>query len=113
VAPITVGRLDGLIISPQKDRGEAMDLLEYAVLAWVESGHAVFQPAEPTEAEREAFQRTAARLLDLRERGFIQVAAAHISQTGSGHHLKIGPCVLTAQGRAALVKRRVDASAPG
>ena len=40
-----------------------MDPLEYAVLAWVESGHAVFQPAEPTEAQREAFQRTAARLL--------------------------------------------------
>ena len=80
-----------------------MDPVEYALLAWVENGHDVFQPAEPTEAERQAFQRTAARLLDLRERGLIQIAAAHISQTGSGHYLKVGPCVLTAQGRAALM----------
>jgi hypothetical protein len=51
-----------------------MDPVEYAVLAWVESGHAMFQPTEPTEAERQAFQRTAARLLDLRERGLVEVA---------------------------------------
>jgi hypothetical protein len=80
-----------------------MDPVEYAVLAWVESGHAMFQPTEPTEAERQAFQRTAARLLDLRERGLVEVAATHISQTGSGHYLKIGPCALSDAGRAALV----------
>jgi hypothetical protein len=80
-----------------------MDPVEYAVLAWVESGHAMFQPTEPTEAERQAFQRTAARLLDLRERGLIQVAAVHISPIDSGHYLRLGPCVLSTEGRAALV----------
>jgi hypothetical protein len=80
-----------------------VDPLEYALLAWVESGHVVFQPTEPTEAERQSFQRTAARVLDLRERGWIEVAAAHISRSGSGHYLRIGPCALSAEGRAALV----------
>jgi hypothetical protein len=103
VAPITVGGLYGFIMSPKSDREKDVDPAEYALLAWVESGHGVFQPAEPTEAERQAFQRTAARLLDLRERGLIQVAAAHISRSGSGHYLRIGPCALSVEGRTALV----------
>ena len=87
-----------------------MDDLEYVLLAWVENGHAVFQPADSTEFERQAFQQTAARLLDLRDRGLIQVAAAHISRTGSGDYLRIGPCVLSAEGRATLVNHhRLDA----
>ncbi len=83
-----------------------MDDWDYRLLTWLESGHPVFQSAEPTDAARQEFQRTAARVLKLRERGLIHVVAAHISRTGAGDYLRIGPCVLSADGKAALVSYR-------
>jgi hypothetical protein len=80
-----------------------VDSLDYELLTWLEQGHTVFQPAEAGEAARQAFQQTAARILDLWGRGLIRVAAVHIRRTGSGEHLQIGPCVLSPEGRAALV----------
>jgi hypothetical protein len=80
-----------------------VDSLDYELLTWLERGHTVFQPAEATEAARQAFQQTAARILDLWERGLIRVAAVDIRRTGWGEHLQIRPCVLSAEGRAALV----------
>ena len=81
--------------------GRPLDVVDYHLLTRVESGNRVFQPAEPTDAARQLFQHTAARVLDLRERGLVHVAAAHISRMGTGDYLRVGPCVLSGQGKAA------------
>ena len=90
-----------------------MDDLDYQLLTWLQKGHPVFQPMEDTEAARQTFQHTAARVLDLWERGLIRVAAVHIRRTGSGEYLQIGPCILSPEGRAALVNgHRVVPASP-
>ena len=89
-----------------------MDDLDYELLTWLERGHHVFQPAEATAAARQTFQHTAARVLDLWERGLIRVAAVHIRRTGLGEYLQIGPCVLSTEGRAALANGHRVVPAP-
>ncbi len=83
-----------------------MDDLDYELLAWLERGNSVFSPVEPTDESRREFQDTARRILQLRERGMLQVAATHVSQTESGEYMLIGPCALSAEGRASLAKDR-------
>jgi hypothetical protein len=82
-----------------------VDDLDYHLLTWLE-GQSVFRPAEPTDASRVAFQATALRLFALRDRGLIHFLDSHTSRSESGDYLLIGPCTLSAEGRAALIRDR-------
>lgn len=83
-----------------------MDDLDYHLLAGLEQGHAVFRPAERTEASRQEFQRIAQRIFDLRTRGLIDFRDNHVSRAESGEYLVIGPCHLSVEGHAALTRDR-------
>jgi hypothetical protein len=89
-----------------------VDDLDYHLLAWLEDGHAVFRPAERTEASRQEFQRVAQRIFDLRARSLIDFRDNHVSRAESGDYLVIGPCHLSTEGRAALVRDRRPGARP-
>ena len=79
-----------------------MDDVDYHLLAWLEQGHSVFRPAERTDASRQAFQGLVGRIFLLRARGYIHFHENHVSRTEASEYLMIGPCTLSAEGRAAL-----------
>ena len=82
-----------------------MDEVDYHLLSWLEQGNTVC-PAERTDASRRAFRALAGRIFLLRTRGYLHFHENHVSRTEAGDYLLIGPCILSAEGRAVLGQDR-------
>jgi hypothetical protein len=83
-----------------------MDDEDYRLLTRIERGESVFRPAGSSAEERGAFQQLVARLLKLRERGWIRLPEGRISQGEDGSYMMVGPCDLTVAGSEALKQDR-------
>jgi len=90
-----------------------MDDEDYRLLTRIERGESVFRPAGPSAEERGAFQQLVARLLELRERGWIRLPDGRVSQAGDGTYMVAGACDLTPEGAAALKRDRRLGPRPG
>ncbi len=79
-----------------------MDQTDFDLLTRLEAGESVFRPTERTDDARDRFAQTVARLLKLRESGWIRFLDGRIARNEQGVYLMIGPCDLTEAGRRAL-----------
>ncbi len=89
-----------------------MDDLSYEVLSWVSAGNAVFRPREATRDSEEDFRGLISILHRLREQGLLSYLNGHVTQTGSGIYLMVGPVFLTPAGAAALERDRRSGERP-
>jgi hypothetical protein len=90
-----------------------VDHLTYEILAWLAAGNRLFRPREATAKDENEFRDLVAVLAQLRGKGWVSFLDGHISRTGSGIYLAVGPVLLTPEGLAALESDvRLGARAP-
>ena len=89
-----------------------MDDLTYEVLSWLTAGNRVFRPEEATRESEEAFRGVVALLQALREKGLVSYLDGHVTQTGAGIYLMVGPVHLTPAGVSALERDRRSGERP-
>jgi hypothetical protein len=83
-----------------------MDDEDYRLLARIERGESVFRATESTPEARQQFQTTVARLIELRQRGWIRFSDGRVSQSQDGTYIAVGPCDLTPKGADVLERDR-------
>ena len=76
--------------------------LEYDVLSWLAAGNSVFRAREATRDAEETFREVVALLSVLRSRGLVDYRDEHVTKTGSGIYLVVGPVQLTPAGKDVL-----------
>jgi hypothetical protein len=91
---------------PLTPNGATMDDLTYEVLAWLAFGNSVFRPREAIKEAEEAFRGVLVALQRLRDKGFVAFLDGHITQTGAGIYLMVGPVMLTPAGKSELERDR-------
>jgi hypothetical protein len=90
-----------------------MDDEVYRLLARIERGDSIFRPTGSTPEGRAAFQETVARLLELRQRGWIRLPEGRVGRSEDGSYMVVGPCDLTQDGVEALRQDRRLGPRPG
>lgn len=76
--------------------------MEYDVLSWLAAGNSVFRAREATRDAEETFGEVVAVLGVLRDRGLVNYRDEHVTRSGSGIFLVVGPVQLTPAGKDAL-----------
>lgn len=89
-----------------------MDDLTFEVLSWISAGNTIFRPREATRDAEEDFRGLVALLQRLRDQGLITYMNGHVTQTGSGIYLMVGPVSLAPAGGAALERDRRSGERP-
>jgi hypothetical protein len=84
----------------------AMDRLAYQLLSWIAAGNAVLRPRDTTAQAQEEFREVVQTLGRLRDKGWVNYLSSHMSETGSGTYLAVGPVLLTPEGETALQRDR-------
>jgi hypothetical protein len=106
VAPITADRLGGFLLSTRKGTGRSRwTTSSTRCLPGCRAGMR-YSVRWRRPRNHVASSRRLRSECSISERGLIHVAAAHISRTEAGDYLLIGPCTLSADGRAAPANDR-------
>ncbi len=97
-------QLDTYQLAAHRIIGSSVDDLDYEMLFWLAAGNSVFRPREATHEAEEAFREVVMRLVRLRDREHVSYLDGHVTKTGAGIYLVVGPVQLTAEGKAALAR---------